>query len=445
MSDPHQDNINKPSNPKRFKWRRQVWFAGVALISIFLVGATHYFQDMPSQSVQIPQVDKVEFLPLKEIPIQEPEPELIEPEIEQPVYRLIKGSVARNQSLSDVMSAHGIPLKTVFELVKQTRLTYNLRRLRPGHTYSIKLNSDDQLVAFTYQTEKNRKLFIERQDDEFVSRFIVPEYEIRLATLEGVIEKNLITTVLKAGGSYQVAINLEEIFAWQINFFKDLRVGDSFKVLIEKKFLDQEFADFGKIRAVTFQNRGKNLSAVYFKPEGEHGGYYTSDGRPLKKQFLKSPLKYTRITSKFTHRRFHPIYKKHMAHRAVDYAAPRGTPIYAISDGEVIKVSRSSRSGKHIKLKHSNGYVSSYSHMSGYAAKMSRGKKVEQGQIIGYVGSTGAATGPHLCFHLRKNGKSINPLTFQSPGGPDLQEKNQKAFQLLAQQEMQALKSVSNT
>ena len=134
-----------------------------------------------------------------------------------------------------------------------------------------------------------------------------------------------------------------------------------------------------------------------------------------------------------------------MAHRAVDYAAPRGTPIYAISDGEVIKVSRSSRSGKHIKLKHSNGYVSSYSHMSGYAAKMSRGKKVQQGQIIGYVGSTGAATGPHLCFHLRKNGKSINPLTFQSPGGPDLQEKNQKAFHLLAQQEMQALKSISNT
>jgi murein DD-endopeptidase MepM/ murein hydrolase activator NlpD len=443
MSDPHQDNINNSSNPKVFRWRRQVWFAGVALISIFLVGATHYFQGTPTQTVHSPQVDKIEFLPLELIPL--PEPELIEPEIEKPVYRLIKGSIARNQSLSDLMSVHGIPLKTVLEMVKQTRPTYNLRRLRPGHAYSIKLNSDEQLVAFTYQTEKNRELFIERKDTEFVSRLIAPDYEIRLGTLEGIIEKNLITTVLEAGGSYQVAINLEEIFAWQINFFKDLRVGDSFKVLIEKKFLDQEFSDFGKIRAVTFQNRGKNLSAVYFKPEGEHGGYYSSDGRPLKKQFLKSPLKYTRITSRFTHRRFHPIYKKHLAHRAVDYAAPRGTPIYAISDGEVLNVSSSSRSGKHIKLKHSNGYVSSYSHMSRYAAKMSRGKKVQQGQVIGYVGATGAATGPHLCFHLRKNGRSINPLTFQSPGGPDLQEKNQKAFHLLAQQEMQALKSVSNT
>lgn len=441
MSDSHQNNINKSSNPKVFRWKRQVWFAGVALISIFLVGASHYFEGKPSQISHSPQVDKIEFRPLEEKPL--PEPELNE--IEEPVYRLIEGNIARNQSLSDLMSDHGIPLKTVLEMVKQTRPTYNLRRLRPGHPYSIKLNADDQLVAFTYQTEKERELLIERKDTEFVSRLIEPDYEIRLETLEGVIQKNLIATVLEAGGSYQVAINLEEIFAWQINFFKDLREGDSFKVLVEKKFLDQEFVDFGKIRAVTFQNHGKNLSAVYFKPEGEHGGYYTADGRPLKKQFLKSPLKYTRITSRFTGKRFHPIYKKHMAHRAVDYAAPRGTPIYAISDGEVIKVSRSSRSGKHIKLKHSNGYVSSYSHMSRYAANMSRGKKVQQGQVIGYVGATGAATGPHLCFHLRKNGKSINPLTFQSPGGPDLQEKNQKAFHLLAQQEMQALKSVSNT
>ena len=439
MSDPHQNNFYNSSNPKRFRWRRQIWLAGVALISIFVVGASHHFQGMLTQNAHKPQVDQIEFLPLESKSLQMRESELKKPELEKPIYRLIQGGIAQNQSLSHLMSDYGIPLKTVMELVKQTRSTYNLRRLRPGRPYSIKLNSDDQLVAFTYQTEKNGELFIERKGTEFVSRLIVPDYEIRLGTLEGIIQENLINAVLEAGGSYQVAINLEEIFAWQINFFKDLRVGDSFKVLVEKKYLDQEFADFGKIRAVMFQNRGKNLSAVYFEPEGEQGGYYTSDGRPLKKQFLKSPLKYTRITSRFTHKRFHPIYKKHMAHRAVDYAAPRGTPIYAISDGEVLKVSRSSRSGKHIRLKHSSGYESSYSHLSRYATKLSQGKKVHQGQVIGYVGATGAATGPHLCFHLRKNGRSINPLTFQSPGGPDLQEKNQKAFHLHAQQEMQTL------
>ena len=205
MSDPHQNNLNKSSNPKVFKWRQQIWFVGVALISIFLVGASHYFEGKPTQIVHSPQVDEIEFRPLEIKSL--PEPELYEPEIEEPVYRLVEGSIARNQSLSDLMSDHGIPLKTVFEMVKQTRPTYNLRRLRPGHSYSIKLNSDDQLVAFTYQAEKNRELFIERKGDEFVSRLIAPDYEIRLATLEGVIQKNLISTVLKAGGSYQVAIN----------------------------------------------------------------------------------------------------------------------------------------------------------------------------------------------------------------------------------------------
>jgi len=438
MAGSHQDGPYNSNNPKRFRWQRPTWFAGIALISFFLVGATHHFQNVPPQTAHEPQIAKLELPPLeiKSPPVPEP---ATEPEVEKEVYRWVKGDIARNQSLSHLMSDHGIPLETVLQLVKQTRPTYNLSRLRAGQPYSIKLTADDQLAAFAYQTDKNRELIVERKGAEFVSRLVAPVYNIRLEILEGVIQENLITTVLQAGGSYQVATDLEEIFAWQINFFKDLRVGDSFKVLVEKRFLDQEFSGFGKIRAVTFQNRGKSLSAVYFKPEGGHGGYYAADGRPLKKQFLKSPLKYTRITSKFTHKRFHPIYKKHMAHRAVDYAAPRGTPIYAISDGEVLKVSRNSRSGKHLKLKHPNGYVSSYSHMSRYATKLFRGKKVQQGQVIGYVGSTGAATGPHLCFHLRKNGRSINPLNFQSPGGPDLEEKSQQAFRLLAQQEMHAL------
>ncbi|MBC8288385.1 MAG: peptidoglycan DD-metalloendopeptidase family protein [Nitrospinae bacterium] len=440
MADPHQKGLYNSNKPKRLRWRRLTWFAGVALISFFLVGATHHFHNVPAQTAHKAQSEKLEFPPLELKSLEEPESETEpQPEIEKEVYRWIKGDVARNQSLSHLMSDHGIPLKTVLELVKQSRPTYNLSRLRAGQPYSIKLTSDDRLAVFTYQADENRELFIERKGDEFVSRLIAPDYEIRLGILEGVIQENLITTVLEAGGSYKVATDLEEIFAWQINFFKDLRVGDSFKVLVEKRFLDQAFSGFGKIRAVTFQNRGKNLSAVYFKPEGGHGAYYASDGRPLKKQFLKSPLKYTRITSRFTHKRFHPIYKKHMAHRAVDYAAPRGTPIYAISDGEVLRVSRNARSGKHLKLKHPNGYESSYSHLSRYAANLSRGKKVQQGQVIGYVGATGAATGAHLCFHLRKNGRSINPLTFQSPGGPDLEEKSQKAFRLLAQQEMQAL------
>ena len=440
MADPlHEDSTNSKKS-KNIYGRRWIWFAGVTLISFFGIGATHHFQKEPVKLAHKPQVKKLDF-PAKEVKLPEqPESKIESQQVpEKEVYRLVKGDVTRNQSLSHLMRGQGIPLKTVFELVEQSRPTYNLSRLRVGQPYSIKLTADNRLAAFTYQTDKNHELLIERQGSRFVSRMVEPHYEVQLDILEGVIEENLINAVLDAGGSYKIATDLEEIFAWQVNFFKDLRAGDSFKVLVEKKFLEQEFSGFGKIRAVTLLNRGKSLSAIYFKPEGEHGGYYAADGRPLKKQFLKSPLKYTRITSRFTHRRFHPIYKKHMAHRAVDYAAPTGTLVYAISDGEVINISRSARSGKHIKLKHLNGYVSSYSHLSRYATNLFRGKKVQQGQVIGYVGATGAATGPHLCFHLRKNGRSINPLTFQSPGGPDLEEKSKKAFRLIAQKEMQRL------
>jgi murein DD-endopeptidase MepM/ murein hydrolase activator NlpD len=260
-----------------------------------------------------------------------------------------------------------------------------------------------------------------------------------MAILEGVVQKNLIFAILEAGGDYQIAMDLEEIFGWEINFFKDLRKGDTFKVLVEKIFSEKEFYGFGKIKAATFMNRGEKLAAVFFKPEGGRGGYYTPDGRSLKKQFLKSPLKYTRISSGYNQKRFHPIYKRNMSHQAVDFAAPRGTPIHAISDGEVLSLSVNGRSGKHIKLRHRNGYESSYSHLSGYATNVSRGKKIEQGQVIGYVGSSGAATGPHLCFHLQKNGKSINPLTFKSPGGPNLEEENREPFLLTTLKRMRIL------
>ncbi len=442
--DSHQKKCSDFNKRKHLWWKRPTSIIGVVLISFFLIGASRHFQKTPAQAILGSQVTQAES-PTPPVEIQSPqvleskvdaEPE---PENAEETYRLIKGDIAPDQSLSDLMGSKGIPLETVLKLVEQSRPTYNLNRLRAGQPYSIKLTSSDELVSFAYQTKGDRELLVERNGNEFTSRLIVPDYEIQLEVLEGVIQENLISTILEVGGSYQLAIDLEEIFAWQINFFKDLRTGDSFRVLVEKKFLGQEFSGFGKIRAATFMNRGEDLSAVYFKPEGRQGGYYAPDGRSLKKQFLKSPLKYTRITSGYSLKRFHPIYKKHLAHRAVDYAAPRGTPIYAVSDGEVINVSRNARSGKHIKLKHRNGYESSYSHLSKYGGGMSHGVKVQQGQIIGYVGATGAATGPHLCFHLRKNGRSINPLTFQSPGGPDLEEENREAFHLVAQQKMRAL------
>jgi murein DD-endopeptidase MepM/ murein hydrolase activator NlpD len=421
-------------NPKSFIGKNSMLVTGVLLLGIFLIGASsHLSEEAPIQTTSRVQTLKLNPTPL---PVQMesfpslkpqlgPQPE---PESSGENFRWVEGKVAHNQSLSNLMSHEGIEFKTVLKLVEQSRSVYNLSRLHAGQPYTLKLTSDTQLVSFTYQTNDNRKLIIERDGDEFNSHLIEPDYKIQMGTLEGVIQENLIFSILEVGGSYQVAIDLEEIFGWQINFFKDIRKGDTFKIRVEKIFLEKEFSHFGKIKAATFKNRGGNLAAIYFKPEGGRGGYYAPDGRSLKKQFLKSPLKYTRISSGYTQKRFHPIYKKHLPHQAVDYAAPYGTPIYAVSDGEVHKFSFNSRSGKHLKLRHRNGYESSYSHLSKYGANISQGKNIQQGQIIGYVGATGAATGPHLCFHLRKNGRSINPLTFQSPGGPNLEKKKPRTF-----------------
>ena len=434
-------------NSKRLSLFRKwpfAWIIGVALIGSFLFKTSSYFAvEVPASTTYAPQVSKQNpsTPPQREKELSETSESAPQSEPEKPEerYSLIEGEIARNQSLSQLLSGKGIRMEIVLKLVKQSRSTYNLNRLRAGQPYSIKLTSDGQLVSFIYQADEDHELRIEREGDGFTSHLIESQYEIQIEVLEGIIQDNLISAVLTAGGNYQLAIDLEEVFAWQINFFKDLRTGDSFKVLVEKQFLKKQFSGFGQIRAATFQFRRKNLSAVYFKPEGKSGGFYTPEGQSLKKQFLKSPLKYTRITSSFTRKRFHPIYKKHMPHLAVDYAAPQGTPIYAISDGEVLSMSRNARSGRYLKLKHQNEYESSYSHLSKYGNHVLKGKKVQQGQIIGYVGSTGAATGPHLCFRLRKNGRSINPLRFQSPGGPDLEEGSKKAFHAIAMQRMKVL------
>jgi hypothetical protein len=274
---------------------------GFLLFGIFLIGASnHPSEGIIAQTTSIAQTFELNPTPL---PVQKESSQSLNPQLEHQaepekldeIFHWIEGEVARNQSFSNLMSREGIKLKTVLELVEQSKPTYNLSRLNAGQSYALKLTSDTQLVSFTYQTNDNRKLLIERDGDEFTSRLTEPEHETQMAILEGVVQGNLISAILEAGGGYQVAMDLEEIFGWQINFFKDLRKGDTFKILVEKIFSEKEFYGFGKIKAATFMNRGEKLAAFFFKPEGGRGGYYTPDDRSLEKQFLKSPLKYTRI------------------------------------------------------------------------------------------------------------------------------------------------------
>jgi len=223
-------------------------------------------------------------------------------------------------------------------------------------------------------------------------------------------------------------MDLTDIFAWDINFFTDIRDGDTYTVLYEKYYVGDTFKGYGRVIAARFINQGQKHVAVYFNDGNGTRGYYDEKGKPIQKLFLKAPLNYRRISSGFTYHRMHPVFHKVRPHLGVDYAAPTGTPVVALGDGKIIFKGWSNGFGESIRIKHRNGYISYYGHFSRYARGMKKEKKVDQGQVVGYVGMTGVATGPHLDFRIKYNGKFINPLKLKSVTGPPLKGANLASF-----------------
>ncbi|MGA1845805.1 M23 family metallopeptidase [Deferribacter abyssi] len=232
--------------------------------------------------------------------------------------------------------------------------------------------------------------------------------------VSGTINNSLFTAIKSIGESDELAVRLAEIYEWEIDFFKDIRPGDQFTIVVEKLFCKNKFIGYGKILGADFVNNGRLIRALYFE-EKNIRGFFTPEGKSLKKGFLKAPLKFGRITSTFKLKRLHPVLKTYRPHYGVDYAAPTGTPVHATADGIVAKRSYSKANGYYIKLKHNNGYYTYYLHFSRFKKGLKIGQYVKQGDIIGYVGMTGYATGPHVDYRIMKNGKFINPLRFKSP------------------------------
>lgn len=296
---------------------------------------------------------------------------------------------------------------------EMAEITSNIKKdikgfvLRPG----MKLTLEKDKVLLNAAIDKD--VIIEKLADGTATVTVnIYEHDMMNVVVRGTIENNLFEAMYKAGEDAELAANLASIFEWEIDFFKDLRPGDRFVVLVEKKFIKDKYAGYGKILAADFYNQGKLKRAVYYNDGGKNKGYYNEKGEGLERGFLRVPLNYSRISSRYSTSRLHPVLGYHRPHYGVDYAAPTGTPVKATASGIVKIKSRSKGNGNYIALRHPNGYETFYLHLNGFNRAIRQGSHVEQGQIIGYVGSTGYSTGPHLDYRIRKNGKWLNPLKF---------------------------------
>ncbi len=324
----------------------------------------------------------------------------------------------RGRTLGDLLAERGLDPPGVNAVVAALEGHLEVRRLRPGEVGLAYFDRAAELASLRLDVGTEGWIELTRDGERWFSARHEFVRETRVQRIQGELEGLLIEEISQAGGKQQVAYQMANVLQWDLDFNRDLRVGDRFQVLYQEVYHDGEFTGLGEILALVYENRGRRYEAYRF---GE-SGYYDGEGRPVQKMFLRSPLPFTRVTSRFSNRRFHPILKVHRPHYGVDYGAPRGTAVRVTAGGTVTFAGRSGGAGKMVKVRHTNGYVTSYLHLHGYAKGIRRGRRVSQGDIIGYVGSTGLSTAPHLDYRVKKNGRWMDPLRLKSDPAPSIPE-----------------------
>ncbi len=335
--------------------------------------------------------------------------------------------VRRGDTLGSVLARLGVDDAEAAKYLRQdkdARVITN--QLRPGRNFKASTAPDGSLAHLDYALSPTERITVRRAGDNFSTVKETLELERRVQMNAGVIRSSLFGATDAAGIPDAVAVQVAEIFAADIDFHRDLRKGDAFRVVYETLHHHGEHVSTGRVLAVEFVNKNKTFAAIWFE-EGEHKGYYTPEGSSLRKAFLKAPLEFSRITSGFG-MRLHPIWKTWKGHAGVDYAAPTGTPIRTVSDGTIDFVGVQGGYGNVVIVKHQGKYTTLYAHMSAFAAKLSKGDRVSQGDVIGYVGSTGWSTGPHLHYEFRIDNEQVDPLTVALPQAIPMDAAKQAAF-----------------
>ncbi len=344
-------------------------------------------------------------------------------------FEIIEGKVKSNQTLGNLLKEYNLPQGAMNGLLSIPRDTFDLRKIRSGNKYTIFLDKDSlkTLRYFVYEhtlVDFNTICFFDSVWAENGQK----EVNTIQQKITGKIESSLWNAMIDAGANPMLANDLSDIYAWSIDFF-GLQPGDSFSVVCDEQFVDTVSIGYGKIHASYFGHANTDFYAIPFTQGGVES-YYDTEGNSLRKAFLKAPLKFSRISSGFSNSRLHPVLKIRRPHHGVDYAAPSGTPVYAIGDGKIIKASHGYNrgGGNMIKIRHNGVYSTAYLHLKGFAKGIKVGEYVKQGDIIAYVGATGLATGPHLDFRFYKNGKAIDPLKVKAPPVEPIHDTNKVAY-----------------
>ena len=336
-------------------------------------------------------------------------------------------TVRAGDSMALIFSRRNFSARALYALT-QTAHGETLAGIFPGAKLTFE-TKNDQLSVLTYQPGPlERVVFSREQDGGFRSEEIFTKPEKVLTYKHGIINSSLFSTSQAIGLPDNLTMQLAQIFQWDVDFVLDIRPGDEFFALVEEQHLDGEFIGFGDILSARFVNQGRTFTAVRYTTEGGVSGYFNATGRSMRKAFLRAPVEFSRISSSFNLRRKHPLYKTVMPHRGIDYAAPPGTPILAAGDGRVEIASRTKPNGNYVVIKHGEQFVTKYLHLSKFARGVKSGKRVNQGQIIGYVGSTGYATGPHLHYEFLVNGVHQNPRTVSLPQAKPVARKEISRF-----------------
>ncbi|MEK6770245.1 MAG: peptidoglycan DD-metalloendopeptidase family protein [Pseudomonadota bacterium] len=337
-------------------------------------------------------------------------------------------TVRRGDTFQTLVRRHRLDHDNRLAALLDHPLARPLYQLRPGQVIRVRVDETGRPMELAYRPDLQEELRLTRTADGFDIRRLTRHFETRIAYVTGAIETSLFEDGQDAGLADAMILKLVEIFGWDIDFALDLRRGDRFSVVHEEKYWRGQKVGDGVILAAEFVSHGRVYRAIAHRNERGITEYYTPEGRSVKREYLRTPVEFSRISSGYTLNRFHPILKRWGSHRGVDYAAPSGTPVRATADGRILSIGRDGGYGNRIILKHPGAHTTLYAHLSAYAKKLRVGSHVEQGQIIAYVGTTGLSTGPHLHYEFRVDGQHVNPLKNRPPPSPLIAAADRDAF-----------------